>query len=90
MKIDKDIQIKKFGLIDYNTLLKVVAEYVKEYQISRDKFEYEKDMFDLTNTVYSLQCNKNPVKIEIDGFWNRFWVKVRETNTMYKFEIWYA
>ena len=42
--MNKSIEIKHFSLIDYNILLKVVAEYVKQYQISRDKFEYEKDI----------------------------------------------
>jgi hypothetical protein len=88
--MNKSIEIKHFSLIDYNVLLKVVAEYVKQYQISRNKFEYEKDMFDLTDTLYALQCHKNAVNIEIENHWKSFWVKVRETNTKYKFEIWYA
>lgn len=88
--MNKSIEIKHFNLIDYNILLKVVAEYVKQYQISRDKFDYEKDMFDLTNTLYALQCHKNAVNIEIENHWKPFWVKVKETNTKYKFEIWYV
>lgn len=88
--MNKSIEIKHFSLIDYNILLKVVAEYVKQYQISRNKFEYEKDMFDLTDTLYALECHKNAVNIEIDNHWKSFWVKVRETKTKYKFEIWYA
>lgn len=52
--MNKSIEIKHFSLIDYNILLKVVSQYVKQYQISRDKFEYEKDMFDLTDTLYAL------------------------------------
>ena len=63
--MNKSIEIKHFSLIDYNILLKVVAEYVKQYQISRNKFKYEKDMFDLTDTLYGLQCHKNAVNIAI-------------------------
>ena len=88
--MNKSIEIKHFSLIDYNILLKVVAEYIKQYQISRDKFEYEKGMFDLTNTLYALQCHKNAVNIKLENHWKSFWVKVRETKTKYKFEIWYA
>ena len=88
--MNKTIEIKHFNLIDYNILLKVVAKYVELYQISRDKFEYEKDMFDLTDTLYGLECHKNPVKIEIDNHWKSFWVKVKETKTKYRFEIRYA
>ena len=66
------IEIKHFSLIDYNVLLKVVSEYVKQYQISRDKFECEKDMFDLTDTLYALQCHKHAVNIEIDNHWKSF------------------
>lgn len=88
--MNKAIEIKHFSLIDYNTLIKVVEEYIKQYQLSRDKFEYEKDMFDLTNTVYSLQCYKNAVSIKIDNHFKPFWVKVKETKTKYKFEIWYS
>ena len=51
--MNKSIEIKHFSLIDYNILMKVVAEYVKQYQISRNKFEYEKGMFDLTDTLYA-------------------------------------
>ena len=87
--MNKSIEIKHFHHIDYNILLKVVAEYVKQYQISRDKFEYEKDMFGLTNTLYALQCHKTQVEIEIDNHWKSFWVKVKETPTKYKVEIWY-
>lgn len=89
-KMNKSIEIKHFNLIDYNVLLKVVAEYVKQYQISRNKLEYEKDIFDLTDTLYALQCHKNAVNIEIENHWKSFWVKVKETKTKYKFEIWYA
>jgi hypothetical protein len=88
--MNKSIEIKHFSLIDYNVLLKVVAEYVKLYQISRDKLEHEKHMFDLTDTLYALQCHKHPVKIEIDYHWKRFWVKVKESKTKYTFEIRYA
>ncbi len=88
--MNKSIEIKSFSLIDYNILLKVVAKYVAQYQISGDKFEYEKNIFDLTNTLYSLQCHKNAVKIEIDNHWKSFWVSVKETKTKYKFEIRYA
>ena len=56
--MNKSIEIKHFSLIDYNILLKVVAEYVKQYQISRDKFEYEKSMFDLTDTLYALHIQQ--------------------------------
>ena len=42
--MNKSIEIKHFSLIDYNILLKVVAEYIKQYQISRAKFEHEKDI----------------------------------------------
>ena len=87
--MNKSIVIKHFSLIDYNILLKVVSEYIRLYQISRDKFEYEKDIFDLTSTLYGLQCYKNAVVITIDNHWKSFFVKVRETNTKYKFEIWY-
>lgn len=87
--MNKIIEIKHFHLIDYNILLKVVAEYVKQNQISRDKFEYEKDMFDLTDTLYALQCHKNAVNIEIENHWKPFWVRVIETKTKYKFEIRY-
>lgn len=88
--MNKSIEIKHFSLIDYNTLLKVVTEYVKQYQISRDKFDYEKDMFDLTDTLYALQCHKHAVSIKIDKHYKSFWVKVKETGTKYKFEIWYT
>ena len=90
--MNKSIEIKHFSLIDYNILVRVVAEYIRQYQISRDKFEHEKfDMFDLTDTLYALQCHKNAVKIEIENHFRKsFWVKVRETKTKYKFEIWYA
>ena len=88
--MNKSIEIKHFSLIDYNVLLKVVAEYIRQYQISRDKFEYEKNMFDLTDTLYALQCHKNAVNIKLENHWKSFRVKVRETNTKYKFEIWYA
>jgi len=88
--MNKSIEIEHFNLIDYNILLKIVAVYVKQYQISRNKFEYEKHMFDLTDTVYGLECHKNPVKISIDNHWKSFWVKVKETKTKYKFDIWYA
>ena len=84
--MNKSIEIKHFSLIDYNILLKVVAEYVKQNQISRNKFEYEKGMFDLTNTLYALQCHKNAVNIKIENHLKSFWVKVRETKTKYKFE----
>ena len=87
--MNKSIEIKHFHLIDYNILLKVVFEYVKQHQISRDKFEYEKDMFDLTDSLYALQCFKYGVKIEIDNHWKSFWVHVKETKTKYKFEIRY-
>lgn len=88
--MNKSIVIKQFSLVDYNTLLKVVSKYIQLHQLSRGKFEYEKDIFDLTGTVYSLECFKHPVKIEIDNHWKDFWVKVKETETQYKFEIWYA
>lgn len=87
--MNKSIEIKHFSLIDYSILLKVVSEYVKKYQISRDMFDYEKGMFDLTNTLYGLQCHKHAVNIEIDNHRKSFWVKVKETKTKYKFEIWY-
>ena len=87
--MNKSIEIKHFNLIDYNILLQVVAKYVEQHQISRDKFDYEKDMFDITSTVYSLQCHKNAENIEIDNHLKSFWVKVKETKTKYKFEIWY-
>jgi len=67
-----------------------MVELWKQYQISRNKFEYEKDIFDLTDTLYALQCHKNAVSIEIENHWKSFWVKVKETKTKYKFEIWYA
>ena len=88
--MNKSIEINHFNLIDYNILLEVVSEYVKKYQISRNKFEYEKDMFDLTDTLYALQCHKNAVKIYINIHYKPFWVKVKETKTKYKFDIWYA
>lgn len=87
--MNKSIEIKHFSLIDYNTLLKVVSEYIRQYQLSRDKFDYEKDMFNLSNTLYGLQCHKNAVNIEIDNHWKSFWVKVKETKTKYIFDIWY-
>ena len=88
--MNKTIEIKHFSLVDYNILLEVVAEYVKRFQISRGKHEYEKDMFSLTNTLYALQCHKHAVNIKIDTHWKPFWVKVKETKTKYKFEIWYS
>jgi len=88
--MNKSIKIKPFSLVDYNTLLKVVSKYISIHQISRDKFEYEKNMFDLTDTVYSLECFKHPRKIEIDNHWKSFWVNVKESNTQYTFEIRYA
>lgn len=88
--MNKSIEIKHFILIDYNILLKVVSEYIKQHQISRDKLEYEKDIFDLNNTLYAIQCHKNAVKIEIDNHWKSFWVRVKETKTKYKFEVRYA
>lgn len=88
--LNKNIKIENFHLIDYNTLLKVVAKYVELYQISREKLEWEKDMFDLTNTIYGLTYFKNAVKIEIDNHWKPFWVKVKESNTQYTFEVWYT
>lgn len=88
--MNKSIKINHFHLIDYNILLEVVAEYVKQYQISRDKFEYGKDMFNITNTRYTLQCHKNAVRIKIDNYCKSFWVSVRETKTAYNFDVWYA
>lgn len=88
--MNKSIEIKHFSLIDYSILLSVVAEYVRQYQISRDKFDYEKDMFDLTNTLYALQCHKHAVRIELENHSKSFWVNVKESSTKYKFEIWYA
>lgn len=88
--MNKNIKIKNFHFIDYNILLQVVAKYVSLYQISREKLDYEKDMFDLTNTVYGLTCFKHSVQIEIENHWKPFWVKVKESNTQYSFEIWYA
>ncbi len=88
--MNKPVKINHFSLIDYNILLKVVAQYVKEHQLSRDKEEYEKHMFDLTNTIYYLETFKNPVKIEIENHWKDFWVTVKESRTQYAFEVWYA
>lgn len=88
--MNKSIEIKHFSLLDYDILLKVVAEYVKQNKVVRDKFEYEKDMFDLTDKLYALRINKNATKIETEDSWKCFWVKVVETKTKYKFEIWYA
>jgi hypothetical protein len=85
--MSKTIEIKHFSLIDYNILLKVVSKYVSEYQISRDKLEHEKCMFDLSCILYGLECHKNPVMIVIDNHRKSFWVTVRETKTKYKFEI---
>lgn len=85
--MNKSIEIKHFSLVDYNILLQVVAEYVKQYQFSRNKFDYEKSIFSLTDTEYGLVCHKNA--IEIDNHWKSFWVKVRETKTKYIFDIWY-
>lgn len=85
----KAIKIEPFDLVDYATLLKVVAAYMKINQISRDKFDHEKDMFDLTNTVYSLQTFKHAQIISIGDHWKSFWVKVKESKTQYTFEIWY-
>ena len=87
--MNKSIEIKYFTLEDYNILLEVVSEYVRQHQISRGKLDYEKDIFDLTNTVYSLECYKHPVNIEIDSRYTSFWVTVKETKTKYKFDIRY-
>ena len=88
--MNKSIEIKHFSLVDYDILLEVVAEYIKQYKISRSKFEYEKSLFDLTNELYALQVYKNAVNIKIESHWTSFWVKVIETKTKYKFEIWYG
>lgn len=85
--MNKIIEIEHFSLIDYNVLLEVVSEYVKQYQISRTKLEYEKNMFDLTDTLYALECHKYAVKITINNHGKTFWVIVKETNTKYKFKI---
>ena len=87
--MNKSIEIKHFSLVDYNILLKVISEYIRQHQIARDKHDYEKDIFDLTDTVYSLECYKHPVDIEIDNHWKSFWVTVKETKTKYKFDIRY-
>ena len=88
--MNKNIKINHFCLIDYNILLKVVAQYVKQHQLSRNKLEWEEDTFTLTNTVYYLETFKNPVKIEIENHWKDFWVSVKETRTQYTFNIRYA
>lgn len=89
IKMNKSIEIKHFPLIDYNTTLQVVAEYIKQHQFSREKLDYEKHIFDLTTIVYGIECHKHPVTIEIENSWSSFWVKVRETKTKYIFEIWH-
>ena len=86
----KKIVIEPFNLVDYHILLEVVSEYIREHQLSRDKFEWEKDMFDLNNVVYSLECFKHPVRLNLKNHWKPFWVKVSESRTQYKFKIWYA
>jgi len=88
--MNKSIKIKTFPLVDYNILLKVIAKYIEINQINRNKTEAEKDMFDLTDTVYSLQCYKQPVNIGIENHWKAFWVRVKESRTQYSFEIWYS
>ncbi len=88
--MNKRFKIKHFPLVDYNILLEVVAEYVKQHQtISKIKND-EKHMFDLTNECYSLKCFKHSIKIELENHWKPFWVKVKESRTQYSFEIWYA
>ena len=87
--MNKAIKIKHFDLIDYNTLMKVVSKYIELHQISRDKLEYEKDFFDLTDTVYSLEVFKHAKEISIENHWKYFWVSVKESRTQYTFEIWY-
>jgi hypothetical protein len=86
----KNIKIDSFSHVDYNILLKVVAAYCREYQRSRDKRGWEKDVFDLNNTVYFLELHKHPVQIEIENHWKPFFVKVTETSSQYRFKIWYA
>lgn len=87
--MNKNIKIEHYCLVDYNVLLEVVAEYVKRYQKSRNKLPYEKDMFDLTDVVYALECFKYPQTIAIETHWKEFWVQVKESKTQYTFKIWY-
>lgn len=87
--MNKSIKIEHFGLIDYNTLMKVVSKYIELHQISRDKLEYEKDFFDLTDTVYSLEVFKHGKEIKIENHRKDFWVLVKESRTQYTFKIWY-
>lgn len=88
--MNKNITIEHFCLTDYNTLLKVVAKYIEVHQMTRNKLPYEKDVFDLTDIVFSLETYKHAVEIEIENHWKPFFVQVKETKTQYKFKIWYA
>lgn len=87
--MNKNIKIEHYCLVDYNILLEVIAQYVKQHQISRSKLLYEKDMFDLTDTLYSLECFKHPQVISVGNHRKDFWVIVKESKTQYTFKIWY-
>lgn len=87
---NKKIVIKPFDLVDYSTICEVVNKYIKQYQTFRNKLPFEKDMFDLTDTIYNISTQKNAVRIEIENHRKPFWVKVRESRTQYTFEVWFA
>lgn len=79
--MNKNIEIEYLFEVDYHVQLKVVAEYVKQYQISLTNSDGQNE--------YGLQCFKHGVIIEIDDlFPPLYWVKVHETKRKYKFRIW--
>jgi hypothetical protein len=88
--MNKSIEIEHFNLVEYSVLMEVVAEYMRQYQASRRKFEHERHFLDVTDTVHFIRICDYPVKIELPTRCKPFWVKVRETKTKYKFKIWYA
>ena len=75
----KTIEIKPFAPLDYGTLLVVVREYIDRYQSMIGKVNNE--------YVYGLECHEKGFLISINGFFQPFLVKVKETGTKYIFEI---
>jgi len=93
----KNLKIESPSSMDYDLTLKIVQEYVKQFQTKREKKNYEKSVSSLFTDLINAQqvvelklTGKNPERVIIENIYKEFFILVKETKTSYNIKIWYA
>lgn len=83
--------------MDFALTLKIVQEYVKQYQTKRQKKECEKshkgifsDILNQYQVIELKPTGKYPDKIVLENSYKEFFIEVKESKTQYNIKIWYA